>query len=193
MNNKSKNKLLTFFLITFVFSVSFTSGFNSGLESLGKTKSNWPVEKTKIITSNFEYRKDPFGSGKVFFHNGLDIGAPEGEKVIAIEDGEVIRASFYGGYGNTVCIKGAKTNYTYLYGHLDGKFLVKKGQKVNSGDVIAKVGPKNIYNVPNNPFKDINGNPTNGNTTGAHLHFSIIIDGKFVDPKPILNKLNKKE
>ena len=54
--------------------------------------------------------------------------------------------------------------------------MVKKGQ------VISKVGPYNVYGVPNNPYRDKNGNPTNGASTGPHLHFTLKQDGKAVDP-----------
>ncbi len=56
------------------------------------------------------------------------------------------------------------------------------GQVVNKGDVIATVGPKNVYGVPNNKFRFSNGYPTNGATTGPHLHFSLYIDGKHTNP-----------
>jgi len=69
-----------------------------------------------------------------------------------------------------------------MYSHLSPNFIVKKGEKVSKNQVIGKVGPKNVYGVPNNPYKDSNGNPTNGATTGPHLHFAIIIDGKRVNP-----------
>ena len=52
-------------------------------------------------------------------------------------------------------------------------FMVYLGQEIFIGDLIAVVGPKNVYDVPNNPYKDSNGNPTNGSTTGPHLHFSL--------------------
>ena len=48
--------------------------------------------------------------------------------------------------------------------------------------VIANVGPKNVYGVLNNPYIDYNGNPTNGATTGPHLHLTIKKDGKAVNP-----------
>lgn len=50
------------------------------------------------------------------------------------------------------------------------------------GNVIGYVGPKNVYGVQNNPYKDLNGNPTNGATTGTHLHLTIRKDGELVDP-----------
>lgn len=56
------------------------------------------------------------------------------------------------------------------------------GQKVAKGDLIATVGPKNIYGFPDNKYKDSNGNPTNGATTGPHLHLSISENGTAVDP-----------
>ena len=41
---------------------------------------------------------------------------------------------------------------------------------------------ESLYNDPNNPYKDSDGNPTNGATTGTHLHFTIKINGEFTDP-----------
>ena len=47
------------------------------------------------------------------------------------------------------------------------------------GQVIGTVGPKNVYNIKNNPYKDENGNPTNGATTGTHLHLAIKLNRNF--------------
>ena len=66
-----------------------------------------------------------------------------------------------GGY--TVTIK--NDNFSVSYCHVSPTFLVYVGQAVYKGDIIAKVGPKNVYGVPNNPYRDSNGNPTNGATT----------------------------
>ena len=47
------------------------------------------------------------------------------------------------------------------------------------GQVIATVGPKNVYGIQNNPYKDENGSPTNGATTGTHLHLAIKLNRNF--------------
>lgn len=73
-------------------------------------------------------------------------------------------------------------NCVATYSHLSPDFIVTKGEKIFKNQVIGKIGPKNVYNVPNNPYKDSNGNPTNGATTGPHLHFAIEIDNKRVNP-----------
>ena len=83
-----------------------------------------------------------------------------------------------GGY--TVTIK--NDNFSFSYCHVSPNFLVCVGQYINKGEIIAKVGPKNVYGVYNNPYKDSNGNPTNGATTGPHLHLTIKKDGKAVNP-----------
>ena len=55
---------------------------------------------------------------------------------------------------------------------------------INIGSIIGTVGPRNVYGVINNPYEDEYGNPTNGATTGSHLHFSIKLKSKntFVNP-----------
>lgn len=131
------------------------------------------------ITSPYGYRIAPT-SGAGVFHGGIDIGAPSGSEIIAVSSGEVTYLGFYGANGYTITISNG--NYTFNYSHVSPYFLVYVGQKITKGDVIGTVGPKNVYGVPNNPYKDSNGNPTNGATTGPHLHFSIKINGESVNP-----------
>ena len=110
------------------------------------------------ITSKFGPRKSPT-TGKQSYHYGLDIGAPTGSSIVAIFSGQVSYIGFNGANGFTVTITNG--NLSASYSHVSPTFLVYKGQYVNRGEVVAKVGPKNVYGVPNNPYKDSNGNPTN--------------------------------
>lgn len=105
---------------------------------------------------------------------------PLGTNIIAICSGTVTYTGFYGAGGYTVTVK--YDDFSVSYCHVSPTFLVCNGQYVTKGSVIAAVGPKNVYGVPNNPYKDSNGNPTNGATTGAHLHLTIKKDGKAVNP-----------
>lgn len=131
------------------------------------------------ITSYYGYRKAPT-QGSSTFHSGIDIGAPCGTNIIASFSGIVTLTQFKGAGGFTISIE--NENYTASYCHVDPQFIVKVGQWVNKGQIIGKVGPKNVYGILNNPYKDKNGNPTNGATTGPHLHFTLKIDENTVNP-----------
>ena len=139
----------------------------------------WPTPGYTTITSKFGARTSPT-SGASSFHYGIDIGAPTGSNIVAVFSGKVIYTGFYGANGFTVMIENG--NYIALYCHVSPSFLVNVNDIVKKGEVIAKVGPKNIYGILNNPYKDNNGNPTNGATTGPHLHFGIRKDGQAVNP-----------
>ncbi len=93
------------------------------------------------------------------FHYGIDIGAPMGTNIIAIFSGQVTFIGFNGANGYTVTVTNGDISSSYS--HVSPNFIVYKGQFVNQGERVAVVGPKNVYGVPNNPYKDSNGNPTN--------------------------------
>lgn len=139
----------------------------------------WPVPTSYKISSYFGYRTSPTW-GASNYHSGIDIAANTGCDIISILSGTVVFTDFYGSAGYTVMIK--SDDITILYSHVSPNFLVYLGETVIKGQVIAKVGPKNVYGVINNKFKDSDGNPTNGATTGPHLHLTIKKDGIAVNP-----------
>lgn len=114
------------------------------------------------------------------YHSGIDIGAPTGSTIVSASSGKVIFTDFSGANGYTIKIESC--NYVFGYSHVSPLFLVSVGDFVTAGSIIGHVGPKNVYGVPNNPYKDSNGKPTNGATTGPHLHFTIRKDGNAVNP-----------
>lgn len=65
------------------------------------------------------------------------------------------------------------------------------GDFVQQNQVIGQVGPYHVYNVPNNPYTDKNGLPTNGSTTGCHLHFAIKINEIYQNPLSLIPLINK--
>lgn len=131
------------------------------------------------ITSTFGYRKAPT-SGASTYHSGIDISAPTGTNLVAIFAGTVIFTGFKGAGGYTITIKNDKFSVSYC--HVSPNYIVKENQIVQKGETIGNVGPKNVYNVINNPYKDKNGNPTNGATTGPHLHITLKIYDENVNP-----------
>ena len=122
----------------------------------------WPSPGYTTINSYFGYRTSPT-AGASSYHSGLDIGAPEGSKLIAVTSGEITFASFLGGGGYTITLTSGNIKFTYC--HVSPNYIVKVGDKVSQGQVIGYVGPKNVYGVKGNQYFDENGNPTNGATT----------------------------
>ncbi|WP_163852971.1 murein hydrolase activator EnvC family protein [Paenibacillus elgii] len=132
----------------------------------GGGKFGYPLPRVVQMSSDFGTRTDPI-NGRKSTHTGLDLPSPNGTDIFAAEDGVVIVASWWSGYGNCVVIDHGKGVWT-LYGHIrnDG-IVVEKGDTVKRGQKIAEVG-------------------STGRSTGNHLHFEVRIDGDPVDPKPYL-------
>lgn len=144
----------------------------------------WPVPGYHTITCPFGPRKSPT-SGASSNHSGIDIGAPEGCTIYSSTTGTVSFTGFNGANGCSIII--TSENFTFSYCHVSPNFIVSEGDKVFANQEIGKVGPKILYGIPNNPYKDSQGNPTNGATTGCHLHFSIKKDGIAVNPLDYFN------
>lgn len=88
--------------------------------------------------------------------------------------------------GYTITLSSGDFKFTYC--HVSPDFRVFVGNKVIKGEYISNVGPKNVYGIPNNPYKDKDGNPTNGATTGCHLHFGIRYQEKYIDPMSLFEQ-----
>ena len=120
-----------------------------------------PIDFARV-SSGFGNRKHPI-SGKWKKHNGVDYAARTGTPIMTTASGTVTFASRKGGYGNCVIVK-HNEKYTTLYAHLS-KFKkgVFKGSYVKQGDIIGYVG-------------------STGYSTGPHLHYEFMVNGKHVDP-----------
>ena len=126
----------------------------------------WPAPSGKYITSYYGYRTHPI-SGQWKMHNGIDIGAAGGTNIVASEEGVVVTATWNeGGYGWYVIIYHGEGIST-LYAHAS-KLLVKAGDQVRRGQVIALVG-------------------NTGASRGDHLHFEVRLNGTPRNPLDYLN------
>ena len=186
--------LITFiiFISIFFIPIYYTSDLsNSKFEFIDFIEDGniiWPAPGYYTINSYFGKRKAPT-SGASFYHKGIDIGAPEGSKYIAVTDGTITFVGFLGGGGYTVTLTDKNNNIKYSYCHSNPNFIVSEGEEVSKGQVIGYVGPKYVYGVKENRYYDSSGKPTNGATTGPHLHFGMRINNEYVNP---LNYLLKK-
>lgn len=139
----------------------------------------WPIPGYTTITSYFGKRTSPT-AGASSYHKGIDIGAPEGSILIAAIDGEITYTGFLGGGGYTITLTSNNMKITYC--HVSPNFIVQVGQKVKRGEQVGQVGPKYVYGIKGNNYKDETGKPTNGATTGCHLHFGIRVDNEYENP-----------
>ncbi|MCJ7499338.1 M23 family metallopeptidase [bacterium] len=131
---------------------------------LKSTPSIWPVKGW--LTSSFGYRSSPF-TGRRELHRGLDIATRSGTPIIAPADGLVVFAGREGGFGNMIIIDHGY-GITTRYGHCSA-LEAKLGQKVQRGDVIARIG-------------------STGRSTGPHVHYEVAVNGVSVNPsRYILN------
>ncbi|MBR3325472.1 MAG: M23 family metallopeptidase [Clostridia bacterium] len=142
----------------------------------------WPIPEHYNISSFFGKRTSPT-SGASTYHSGIDIPAPEGTKLVAVDDGNVYFASWGAGGGYTISYQLINhPDIAISYCHVSPVFYVSIGDKIHKNQVIGTVGPKNVYGISNNPYRDSNGNPTNGASTGSHLHFTIKVNSQAVNP-----------
>tara|TARA_Y100000748_G_scaffold122_1_gene108 strand:+ start:93 stop:1388 length:1296 start_codon:yes stop_codon:yes gene_type:complete len=132
----------------------------SAVKALMKT----PINGARL-SSSFGMRKHPIlGYNKM--HKGTDFAAPKGTPVMASGDGQIIKAAWCGGGGNCIKIKHNKT-YSTVYAHLS-KFAtgIKKGTRVKQGRIIGYVG-------------------STGLSTGPHLHYEVIENGKKINSQKL--------
>lgn len=113
------------------------------------------------LSSYFGLRTDPF-SGRRVHHAGIDFAGKLGSDVVSVAAGVVTFSGKRSGYGNLVEINHGN-GYVTRYGH-NLKNLVEVGQTIKKGEVIAKMG-------------------TTGRSTGPHVHFEVMVNGRHVDPK----------
>ena len=128
------------------------------------TPSIWPAHGW--LTGTFGGRSDPF-TGEPGYHQGIDISTDKGQPVVAPADGTVESAAYTGDYGNLITLK-HRFGLATRYGHLSA-FAVKAGDQVKRGDTIGYVG-------------------STGRSTGAHLHYEILVNGQLINPLQLLTQ-----
>ena len=129
-------------------------------KSVIKTLMKTPINGARL-SSSFGLRKHPIlGYNKL--HQGTDFAAPRGTPIMASGSGVILRAQKYKGYGNYVSIRHNST-YVTAYGHMS-KFGrgIKSGVRINQGQIIGYVG-------------------STGMSTGPHLHYEVIKNGKRIN------------
>jgi murein DD-endopeptidase MepM/ murein hydrolase activator NlpD len=124
-----------------------------------------PVE-SGYISSFFGRRPDPF-TGETAYHTGIDFAGAPGTRVLAVADGVVSFAGRDKGYGKLVEVTHGN-GYVTRYAH-NSSLLVEPGQTVRRGDSLALMG-------------------STGRSTGTHLHFEVLRDGKHMNPMSFVRR-----
>lgn len=155
--------------------VEFDTEYLSDLEAkllqqsvLKGTLPNSSPVNAAFNSSSYGWRIDPFNGNKAF-HEGLDFSADTGTPIFAAAGGIVTSAERTPDYGNIVKIDhglGLETRYAHA-----SKLLVKVGDRVEKGQIVAEVG-------------------STGRSTGPHLHYEIRLNGNVLDPRKYLNASN---
>ncbi|MEW6226501.1 MAG: peptidoglycan DD-metalloendopeptidase family protein [Bacillota bacterium] len=146
---------------TFHADIPFSSPYDLAIPDVRFTgepgEVGWPCPGD--VRSPFGYRADPF-TGAKRFHTGVDIANQEGTPVRAAASGIVVWTGWAGDYGKRVVVDHG--SFRTAYAHL-GQILVRPGREVKGGDVIGLMG-------------------STGRSTGPHLHFEVIVNGRYIDP-----------
>lgn len=124
----------------------------------------WPAPSYTRISDEYGNRMHPI-LGIERFHNGIDMAAPGGSAILAAYDGTVVAAAYSSSMGNYIMIDHGDSLYT-IYMHASALY-VSKGAEVSKGQTIAAVG-------------------STGRSTGNHLHFSVRLNGNYVNPRKYL-------
>ena len=134
-----------------------------GLDAM-RGRLDWPV--SGLVSAPFGRFKHPEFNAEIL-RKGIDIDAPLGEVIRAVERGRVVHAGHFSGYGNMVIIDHGERYYT-IYGHLS-EMLKKNGDEVRRGEILGRVGDSDSW-------------------SGAKLYFEMRKDGRSVDPLSWLKK-----
>ena len=140
-------------------------------QSITKSLMKTPINGARL-SSSFGMRKHPIlGYNKM--HRGTDFAAPSGTPIMASGSGTVTRARWCGGGGNCVKIRHNST-YETIYAHMKSFAKgVKEGRKVKQGQIIGYVG-------------------STGMSTGPHLHYEVVVNGKKVNSQKLKLPSGKK-
>ena len=138
--------------------------FDENGKSIRKTLMKTPINGARL-SSSYGKRKHPI-LGYTKMHLGTDFAAPSGTPIMASGDGKIMKAGWCGGGGNCVKIKHNST-YQTVYAHMS-KFGrgIKKGVRVKQGQIIGYVG-------------------STGLSTGPHLHYEVIENGKKINSQKL--------
>lgn len=150
-------------------------------------QASFPVENFQAYTSPYGYRISPT-TGKIQFHQGIDLAAPIGSYVRNWWAGEVVSLSDHSACGTMVTIQSGQWQHIYchLNGHVEssanGRYLIDRGggiqlwegQQISMGSRIGRVG-------------------MTGNTTGPHLHWGLRYGSEYVDPALVLQEMFKQQ
>ena len=133
-------------------------------KSITKSLMKTPINGARL-SSSFGMRKHPIlGYNKM--HRGTDFAAPSGTPIMASGSGTVTRARWCGGGGNCVKIQHNST-YQTIYAHMKAFAKgIREGKKVKQGQIIGYVG-------------------STGLSTGPHLHYEVIVNGKKVNSQKL--------